>query len=83
MAEHHTVGSHRSGQGRSRQCARRLDYRRTSRRSLTCPDERRSVFVVPFVDAPYTYVGTTDTAYAGPLDDPRAHPRTFSTCSAP
>lgn len=33
--------------------------------------DRRSIFVVPFEDAPFTYVGTTDTAYDGPLDDPR------------
>jgi glycerol-3-phosphate dehydrogenase len=34
------------------------------------PGDRRSIFVVPFDDAPYTYVGTTDTAYDGPLDNP-------------
>jgi glycerol-3-phosphate dehydrogenase len=38
------------------------------------PGDRRSVFVVPFLDAPYTYVGTTDTAYDGPLDDPACSP---------
>jgi glycerol-3-phosphate dehydrogenase len=38
------------------------------------PNDRRSIFVVPFQDAPYTYVGTTDTAYAGSLDDPRCTP---------
>ncbi len=38
------------------------------------PNDRRSVFVVPFQDAPYTYIGTTDTAYEGPLDDPRCSP---------
>ena len=32
---------------------------------FSVPDDRRSVFVVPFEDAPYTYVGTTDTAYDG------------------
>ena len=31
-------------------------------------DDRRSVFVVPWGDT--TYVGTTDTDYDGPLDDP-------------
>src|ERR1019366_5661990 len=41
---------------------------------LNVPDDRRSIFVVPFDDAPYTYVGTTDTAYSGSIDDP--------TCSA-
>ena len=38
------------------------------------PHDRRSVFVVPFVDAPYTYVGTTDTAYDGALDEPLCTP---------
>jgi glycerol-3-phosphate dehydrogenase len=31
--------------------------------------DRRSVFVVPWGD--FTYVGTTDTDYEGPLDDPQ------------
>ncbi len=30
--------------------------------------DRRSIFVVPWGD--HTYLGTTDTAYEGPLDDP-------------
>ena len=38
-----------------------------------------SVFVVPWGD--HTYIGTTDTDYDGPLDDPSAPPRTSSTCS--
>lgn len=38
------------------------------------PDDRRSIFVVPFEDAPYTFVGTTDTAYDGELDDPMCNP---------
>lgn len=33
------------------------------------PKDRRSVFVVPWGDE--TYIGTTDTDYDGPLDDPR------------
>jgi glycerol-3-phosphate dehydrogenase len=46
---------------------------------LAVPGEKRSVFVVPWAadEAPgpvgpgrYTYVGTTDTDYDGPLDDP-------------
>jgi glycerol-3-phosphate dehydrogenase len=37
-------------------------------------DDRRSVFVVPWEDAPYTYIGTTDTAYEGSLDDPLCLP---------
>jgi glycerol-3-phosphate dehydrogenase len=41
---------------------------------LNVPNDRRSIFVVPFQDAPYTYVGTTDTAYTGSLDDPRCSP---------
>jgi len=36
--------------------------------------DRRSVFVVPWEDTDYTYVGTTDTAYDGPLDDPLCQP---------
>ena len=33
------------------------------------PEDRRSVFVVPWGD--FTYIGTTDTDYDGPLDDPQ------------
>ena len=36
------------------------------------PKDRRSVFVVPWGD--FTYVGTTDTDYDGPLDDPQCSP---------
>ena len=36
------------------------------------PRDRRSVFVVPWGD--FTYVGTTDTDYDGPLDDPQCTP---------
>lgn len=32
--------------------------------------DRRSIFVIPWPDCAMTYVGTTDTAYDGPLDDP-------------
>ncbi|MBV9950591.1 MAG: glycerol-3-phosphate dehydrogenase/oxidase [Acidimicrobiia bacterium] len=32
------------------------------------PGDKRSVFVVPWGD--FTYIGTTDTDYDGPLDDP-------------
>ena len=32
-------------------------------------EDRRSVFVVPWGD--FTYVGTTDTDYDGPIDDPQ------------
>ena len=37
---------------------------------LTAPADGRSVFVVPWPDADRIYVGTTDTDYDGPLDDP-------------
>lgn len=33
--------------------------------------DRRSIFVVPWREVGYTFIGTTDTAYDGPLDDPR------------
>jgi glycerol-3-phosphate dehydrogenase len=35
---------------------------------LPVPKDRRSIFVVP--DGDRTYIGTTDTDYDGPLDDP-------------
>lgn len=47
---------------------------------LTVPGDKRSIFVVPWAAdeasgpaAPgrYTYLGTTDTDYSGPLDDPQ------------
>ncbi len=41
---------------------------------FSVPHDRRSVFVVPFDDAPFTYVGTTDTAYDGSLEDPTCTP---------
>jgi glycerol-3-phosphate dehydrogenase len=36
--------------------------------------DRRSIFVVPWPEAGVTYVGTTDTDYDGPLDDPACTP---------
>jgi glycerol-3-phosphate dehydrogenase len=36
---------------------------------LPVPNDRRSVFVVPWGDD--VYIGTTDTDYSGPIDDPR------------
>ena len=36
--------------------------------------DRRSIFVVPWPEAGLVYLGTTDTAYEGPLDDPRCTP---------
>jgi glycerol-3-phosphate dehydrogenase len=41
---------------------------------FSVPNDRRSVFVVPFQDGAFTYVGTTDTAYEGSLDDPLCTP---------
>lgn len=41
---------------------------------LPVASDRRSIFVVPWYDAPYVFIGTTDTAYDGPLDDPRCTP---------
>ena len=47
---------------------------------LIVPGDKRSIFVVPWAadeasgpvgPGRYTYVGTTDTDYSGPLDDPR------------
>jgi len=40
------------------------------------PKDRRSVFVVPWGDR--TYVGTTDTDYDGPVDDPQCTPEDVS-----
>jgi glycerol-3-phosphate dehydrogenase len=36
------------------------------------PKDKRSIFVVPWGDS--TYIGTTDTDYDGPLDDPQCTP---------
>lgn len=36
------------------------------------PGDKRSVFVVPW--GRFTYIGTTDTDYDGPLDDPQCSP---------
>jgi glycerol-3-phosphate dehydrogenase len=36
--------------------------------------DRRSIFVVPFEEAPFTYVGTTDTAYTGDFSEPHCTP---------
>ena len=41
---------------------------------LNVPGDRRSIFVVPFEDAPFTFIGTTDTAYDGTLDLPECTP---------
>jgi len=39
---------------------------------IPVPGDKRSVFVVPWGD--FTFVGTTDTDYDGPLDDPQCTP---------
>jgi len=39
---------------------------------LAVPEDRRSIFLIPWED--HTYIGTTDTDYTGPLDDPRVEP---------
>ncbi|MGQ0802605.1 MAG: FAD-dependent oxidoreductase [Actinomycetota bacterium] len=39
---------------------------------IPVPKDKRSVFVVPWGDL--TYVGTTDTDYDGPIDDPQCAP---------
>src|SRR6202167_4898183 len=41
---------------------------------LSVPGERRSIFVVPFEGTAFTYIGTTDTAYDGALDEPHCTP---------
>jgi glycerol-3-phosphate dehydrogenase len=41
---------------------------------LTVPGDKRSVFVVPWSEGGFTYVGTTDTDYDGPLGTPRCTP---------
>ncbi len=42
---------------------------------LSVPGDRRSIFLVPFEDGPYTFIGTTDTAYEGELNDPECEPQ--------
>jgi glycerol-3-phosphate dehydrogenase len=39
---------------------------------LPVPGDKRSIFVVPWGD--FTYAGTTDTDYDGPVDDPQCSP---------
>jgi glycerol-3-phosphate dehydrogenase len=39
---------------------------------LPVPGDRRTIFLVPWGD--FTYAGTTDTDYEGPLDDPQCTP---------
>jgi glycerol-3-phosphate dehydrogenase len=41
---------------------------------IPVPKDRRSIFVVPWPEADLVYLGTTDTDYDGPLDDPACTP---------
>jgi glycerol-3-phosphate dehydrogenase len=46
---------------------------------IPVPKDKRSVFVVPWGGVPggeprFTYIGTTDTDYDGPIDDPQCTP---------
>ncbi|HUC37878.1 MAG TPA: glycerol-3-phosphate dehydrogenase/oxidase [Acidimicrobiales bacterium] len=41
---------------------------------IPVPKDRRSIFVVPWADGEDVYIGTTDTAWDGPLDDPACLP---------
>jgi len=41
---------------------------------IPVPKDRRSIFVVPWPDDDDVYLGTTDTAWEGPLDDPACLP---------
>jgi len=41
---------------------------------IPVPQDKRSVFVVSWPESDLVYVGTTDTDYTGPLDDPACTP---------
>ena len=41
---------------------------------IPVPQDRRAIFVVPWPDTDLVYLGTTDTDYQGPLDDPSCTP---------
>ena len=41
---------------------------------IPVPKDQRSIFVVPWPGTDLVYLGTTDTDYAGPLDDPACTP---------
>ncbi len=41
---------------------------------VPAPGDRRSIFVVPWPDGEDVYLGTTDTEWDGPLDDPACLP---------
>ena len=42
---------------------------------IPVPSDRRSIFVVTWPDTDLVYLGTTDTDYQGPLDDPSCTPQ--------
>ena len=52
-----------------------IDCRLTSRLSLVSPTIVAASSWCPFQDGAYTYVGTTDTAYDGSLDEPLCTPK--------
>ena len=41
---------------------------------IPVPKDRRSIFVVSWPETDLVYLGTTDTDYSGPLDDPACTP---------
>jgi glycerol-3-phosphate dehydrogenase len=41
---------------------------------IPVPNDSRSIFLVPWADGEDVYLGTTDTAWDGPLDDPACLP---------
>ncbi len=41
---------------------------------LPVKSDRRNIFIIPWEDAPYAYVGTTDTDWDGSIDDPQCTP---------
>ncbi|MGP0029628.1 MAG: FAD-dependent oxidoreductase [Acidimicrobiales bacterium] len=41
---------------------------------IPVPEDRRSIFVVPWPETDLVYLGTTDTDYQGPLDNPSCTP---------
>ena len=64
----------RPGQGDPRHRAALQAARRHRRGASPCPKDRRSIFVVPWPDGDDVYLGTTDTDWDGPLDDPACLP---------
>ncbi|HMD45051.1 MAG TPA: glycerol-3-phosphate dehydrogenase/oxidase [Acidimicrobiales bacterium] len=41
---------------------------------IPVPKDRRAIFVVPWPEVDLVYLGTTDTSYTGPLDNPACTP---------